>query len=90
MSNKHGKEAGATFTVRKVIDGIGVERTFPLFSPMIDEIEKVSRSKVRRSKLYFIRRKAAKEIRRKMRKIMDTREEVAEVTENTPVAEVAA
>lgn len=90
MSNKHGKEAGATFTVRKVIDGIGVERTFPLFSPMIDEIEKVSRSKVRRSKLYFIRRKAAKEIRRKMRKIMDTREEAAEVTEPAPVAEVAA
>ncbi len=90
MSNKHGKEAGATFTVRKVIDGIGVERIFPLFSPMIDEIEKVSRSKVRRSKLYFIRRKAAKEIRRKMRKIMDTRDEVAEVTETAPVAEVTA
>jgi len=90
MSNKHGKEAGATFTVRKVIDGIGVERTFPLFSPMIDEIEKVSRSKVRRSKLYFIRRKAAKEIRRKMRKIMDTREDDAPVAETTPVAEVTA
>lgn len=90
MSNKHGKEAGATFTVRKVIDGIGVERTFPLFSPMIDEIEKVSRSKVRRSKLYFIRRKAAKEIRRKMRKIMDTREEVAETTEAAPVTEATA
>lgn len=90
MSNKHGKEAGATFTVRKVIDGIGVERTFPLFSPMIDEIEKVSRSKVRRSKLYFIRRKAAKEIRRKMRKIMDTREDVAETTETTPVTEATA
>ena len=91
MSSKHGKEAGASFTVRKVIDGIGVERTFPLFSPMIDEIERISRSKVRRSKLYFIRRKASKEIRRKMRKIMDTRDEVVEGAEPAPVvAEVVA
>ncbi len=74
MANKHGKEAGATFTVRKVVDGVGVERTFPLYSPMIDEVEKVSRSKVRRSKLYFVRRKAAKEIRHKMRKIMAMRD----------------
>lgn len=74
MAHKHGLEAGATFTVRKVIDGVGVERTFPLYSPMIDEIENVSRSKVRRSKLYFVRRKAAKEIRHKMRKIMATRD----------------
>jgi len=74
MSHKHGLEAGATFTVRKVVDGVGVERTFPLFSPMIDEIETVSRSKVRRAKLYFVRRKAAKEIRHKMRKIMTAKE----------------
>ena len=85
MSHKHGREAGATFTVRKVVDGVGVERTFPLFSPMIDEVERVSRSKVRRSKLYFIRRKATKEIRKKMRKIMDTREEVAVPAPATPV-----
>lgn len=76
MAHKHGREAGATFTVRKVVDGVGVERTFPLYSPMIDEVERVSRSKVRRSKLYFVRRKATKEIRKKMRKIMDTKEEV--------------
>lgn len=74
MAHKHGREAGATFTVRKVVGGIGVERTFPLFSPMIDSVERVSRSKVRRSKLYFVRRKAAKEIRHKMRKIMATRD----------------
>lgn len=74
MAHKHGREAGATFTVRKIVGGIGVERTFPLFSPMIDSVERVSRSKVRRSKLYFVRRKAAKEIRHKMRKIMATRD----------------
>ena len=70
IAKKHGQEAGSTFTVRKVVDGVGVERTFPLYSPVIDEIEVISRSKVRRAKLYFIRRKAGKEIRRKMRKIM--------------------
>jgi len=87
MANKHGKEAGATFTVRKVVDGVGVERTFPLYSPMIDEVEKISRSKVRRSKLYFVRRKAAKEIRHKMRKIMSARDADL-VTPETTTAEV--
>jgi len=86
LSRKHGSEAGATFTVRKVIDGIGVERIFPLYSPMIDEVELIRRSKVRRAKLYFVRRKAAKEIRHKMRRIMATKyEEEAE-----PVAEKTA
>ena len=54
LARKHGDEPGATFTVRKVIDGVGVERIFPLYSPVIDEIEVVRRSKVRRSKLYFV------------------------------------
>ncbi len=67
LARKHGDEAGATFTVRKTIDGVGVERIFPLYSPMIDEIEIVRRSKVHRSKLYFVREKAAKEIKRQMR-----------------------
>jgi large subunit ribosomal protein L19 len=71
MARKHGSEAGATFTVRKVLDGIGVERIFPLYSPMIDEIEMVRRAKVRRAKLYFVRRKAAKEIRHQMRRTMN-------------------
>jgi len=67
LAVKHGKEAGATFTVRKVSGGVGVEKVFPLYSPMIDKIEIVKRAKVRRSKLYHIREKAAKEIRRQMR-----------------------
>lgn len=67
LTCKHGNEPGATFTVRKVASGVGVEKTFPLFSPMIDKIEIVKRTKVRRSKLYYIREKAAKVIRRSMR-----------------------
>jgi large subunit ribosomal protein L19 len=67
IARKHGREAGATFTLRKNIDGIGVERIFPLYSPLIDKIEIIRRAKVRRAKLYHIRKKAAKEIRRQMR-----------------------
>ena len=61
LSRKHGTEAGATFTVRKVIDGVGVEKIFPLYTPVIDKIELLRRSKVRRAKLYFVREKATKE-----------------------------
>ncbi|MFA6094820.1 MAG: 50S ribosomal protein L19 [Candidatus Paceibacterota bacterium] len=68
LSVKHGKEAGSTFTVRKVASGVGVEKIYPLYSPLIDKIEIVKRSKVRRAKLYHIREKAAKEISRQMRR----------------------
>ncbi len=87
LARKHGSEAGATFTVRKVVDGVGVERIFPLYSPMIDEIEKVRSSKVRRAKLYFVRRKAAKEIRRQMRKVMNQKDEIVS-TDETKTEEV--
>jgi large subunit ribosomal protein L19 len=82
IAKKHGKEAGSTFTVRKVSNGVGVEKIFPLFSPVIDSIEVLKRSKVRRAKLYHIRDKASKEIRRQMR---NTRK-VEEVTEEAEVA----
>ncbi|MEI7777218.1 MAG: 50S ribosomal protein L19 [bacterium] len=67
LARKHGTEAGGTFTVRKVSAGYGIERIFPLYSPLIDKIEIIRRAKVRRSKLYYIRTKAAKEINRQMR-----------------------
>ena len=70
IARKHGREPGATFTMRKVSGGIGVERIFPLYSPTIEKIEIVSHSKVRRAKLYYIRDKAAKEIRKKMKQLI--------------------
>jgi large subunit ribosomal protein L19 len=69
IARKHGSEPGATFTVRKMFGDIGVERIFPLYSPNIDKIETISHSKTRRAKLYYIREKAAKEIRKKMKQI---------------------
>ncbi len=67
IATKHGTGISATLTVRKVMDGIGVERVFPIHSPRIDKIEVIRRSKVGRAKLYYIRDKAAREVRRKMR-----------------------
>lgn len=91
LARKHGKEAGATFTVRRVIDGVGVERIFPLYTPMIDKIEIKKRAKVRQSKLYHIREKAAKEIRREMRNARIAKEtesdQVQTVAEEVPVSE---
>jgi len=69
LARKHGDEAGATFTVRKVSSGIGVEKIYPLYSPLIEQIEIVKRAKVRRAKLYYIREKVAREIKRQMRRM---------------------
>jgi large subunit ribosomal protein L19 len=78
LAVKHGTEAGSTFTVRKVASGVGVEKIFPLYSPNIDKIEILKRAKVRRAKLYHIRDKAAKEVRRQMRNVRT--QKVAEET----------
>jgi large subunit ribosomal protein L19 len=69
LARKHGDEPGATFTVRKVASGVGVEKIFPLYSPLIDKLEIVKRAKVRRSKLYYIREKVNREIKRQMRRM---------------------
>ncbi len=69
LARKHGTEIGATFTVRRVASGVGVERIFPLFSPNIDKIEVIKKARARRAKLYYIRTKAVKDVRRKLRSI---------------------
>ncbi|MFC1615109.1 50S ribosomal protein L19 [Patescibacteria group bacterium] len=94
LSRKHGSEPGATFTVRKTASGVGVERIFPLYSPNIDKVELIKRAKTRRSKLYYIREKAAKEIRKKMKALRidlpDLSEKKEEVKEEASAeAEVA-
>ena len=76
LARKHGEEAGATFTVRRTIEGIGVERIFPINSPLVEKIEVLRRAKVRRAKLYHIREKAAKEVRRQMKQIRMEKEEI--------------
>lgn len=75
LARKHGTEIGATFTVRKVASGVGVERIFPIYSPMLDKIEVIKRSRARRSKLYYIRTKAVKDVRRKIRSVIPQAEE---------------
>lgn len=84
LARKHGSEAGATFTVRRVASGVGVEKIFPLYSPMIDKIEIVKRAKVRRAKLYHIRKKVAKEISREMSKIRMAKDPVEAAPVETP------
>jgi large subunit ribosomal protein L19 len=65
IATKHGKGLDGTFTVRKESFGIGVERIFPLHSPRIVKIERIKQSKVRRSKLYFMRELTGKNARMK-------------------------
>ncbi len=69
LGRKHGAEPGATFTVRKIVSGVGVERIFPLYSPDIDKIEIKARAKYKRAKLYYVRERAARDIRKKMKSV---------------------
>ena len=71
LARKHGTEIGETFTIRKVASGVGVERVYPLFGVNIDKIEIVRKARTRRSKLYYVRDKALRDVRRKLKK--DTR-----------------
>lgn len=59
--------AGASFTVRKVFQGVGVERTFPLNSPRLEKVELVRRGKIRRSRLYYLRELSSKMAKAKVK-----------------------
>ena len=71
IAQKHGtKGPNATFTVRKISYGVGVERVYPLHSPTIQKIEVVKHDKVRRAKLYYVRDMKGKKKRRKASKML--------------------
>lgn len=55
IATRHGSEPGATITVRKISDGVGVEKIFPIHSPVVDKIEVVKEYEVRRAKLHYLR-----------------------------------
>ena len=78
IARKHGLEPGATFTVRRVVGGVGVEKTFPLYATSIGKLEIVKRSRVRRAKLYYVRDKAVREVRKKLRQVRFAKPEVLE------------
>lgn len=86
LSRRRGNHKTATFNVRKISSGIGVERTFPLYSPRIDKIEVVSRGVVRRSKLFYLRELSGKSAR--IRKRHD--EETSSTTSTTSTAAASA
>lgn len=71
IARKHGKGISSTITVRKVIAGVGVERIFPLHSPNIVKIEIKKRGKVRRAKLYYLRKARGKKARLKRKEFIE-------------------
>ena len=70
LTRKHGKGLFSMITVRKMVAGVGVEKTFPTHSPIIDKIELVKRGKVRRAKLYYMREAKGRKARLKHKEII--------------------
>ena len=78
IARKHGNEPGGTITVRRTSNGIGVEKIFPLHLPTITKIEVVKKAGTRKSKLYYLRDKSARETRRKMKTQKQTTQKTKE------------
>ena len=68
LARKHGKGISSTITVRRIVSGVGVEKIFPIHSPKIRKIEVLKRSKIKRAKLYFLRKAKGKKGRLKQKK----------------------
>jgi len=83
IAKKHGKGISSNITVRKVMQGVGVERIFPVNSPMIEKIEIVRKGKVKRSKLYYLRTAKGKRARLKHEEFS------VAIAEPVPAAEAA-
>ena len=84
IARKHGKGVSSTITVRKVVDGVGVERIFPVHTPSIAKIEIVSVGKARRSKLYYLRTAKGRKVKLKKKAFAIA---IAEEEKSIPVAE---
>jgi large subunit ribosomal protein L19 len=79
IARKHGKGISATFTVRRIAaDEVGVERIWPLHSPLIEKIEVLASPKVRRAKLYYLRERSRREARMKLKKASESAKVVSE------------
>ena len=98
IARKHGKETGSTITVRKVVSGVGVERIYPIHSPIIEKIEVVKKGKARRAKLYYLREAKGKKARLKKKEFAEVIPEKTSIevqepaspppTEEAPAAEI--
>ncbi len=82
LCRKHGNEPGAAITVRKIASGIGVEKIFPLHSPIIAKIELVKSGKVRRAKIYYIRDAKGRKARLKKVEAKPASNEPADLADN--------
>ena len=89
IARKHGKGTNATFTVRKIFQGIGVERIFPIHCPTITKLEVIKHSKVRRAKLYYMRQRTGKRARIKAKELLGVEPTPQEemIKSEPPVAE---
>ncbi|MCD6115160.1 50S ribosomal protein L19 [bacterium] len=89
ISRKHGKGINATFTVRAILEGVGIEKTYPLHSPLIEKIEIIKKGKTRRAKLYYLREKSERKIRKKLRsKMVEKTKNLKEETKSENKREV--
>jgi large subunit ribosomal protein L19 len=86
LARKHGQGINSTITVRKVTGNVGVEKIFPVHSPIIDRIELIKRGKIRRSKLYYLREAKGRKSRLKQKAIKKTEQiDSASPSEEAPI-----
>jgi large subunit ribosomal protein L19 len=97
LAIRGGQSSSPTITVRKVVGGIGVELVLPLLSSQVEKIEILKATRSRRAKLFYVRTKSTKVIGKKLREVsargrdvLETKVDMAEVLDDTVVAEVAA
>lgn len=88
IAKKHGKGINATITVRRIFDKIGVEKIFPIHSPLISKIKIINRAKVRRSKLYYLRALKGKKARLKKKDLSITAKLIKSKPVKTPSSEI--